>query len=104
MPMPKDLPSSPQQHDELDIRVFYITNLQLSSGHTNALAESLNSLYKKELIDKYIWANMSDVLRETAEWVSWYNNTRLHSWCDYRPPLEFERVFWEGRGQQLTAA
>lgn len=73
-------------------------------SYDNALAESVNSLFKKELIDKYVWADVSEVFRETAKWVSWYNNKRLHSWCDYRPPAEYERVFWEGRGQSLTAA
>ncbi|MEV6103076.1 IS3 family transposase [Nocardia sp. NPDC059246] len=73
-------------------------------SYDNALSESVNSLFKKELIGKYVWSDVSEVNRETAEWVSWYNNERLHSWCGYRPPAEFERVFWEGRGQQLTAA
>ncbi|MFI1920369.1 integrase core domain-containing protein, partial [Nocardia sp. NPDC020380] len=73
-------------------------------SYDNALSESVNSLFKKELIGKYVWSDTSEVNRETAEWVSWYNNQRLHLWCGYRPPAEFERVFWEDRGQQLTAA
>ncbi len=73
-------------------------------SYDNALAESVNSLFKKELIDKYVWHDTNDVIRETAAWIRWYNHERLHSWCDYRPPLEFEQAFWEGRSQQPAAA
>ncbi|RJO70117.1 hypothetical protein D5S18_30170 [Nocardia panacis] len=48
-------------------------------SYGNSLPESVNSLFKKELIDKYVWSDVSEVNRETAEWVSWYNNQRSHS-------------------------
>ena len=28
----------------------------------------------------------------TAEWVDWFNHTRLHTWCDNRPPAEYETL------------
>ena len=45
----------------------------------NAVAESLNSLYKKELIDfRGGWENVMDVTIARMEWVAWYNNERIH--------------------------
>lgn len=85
--------------------VFYTRTLQLPSGHTNALAESVNALYKKEVINREdSWNSVSAVTLATAEWVSWYNNERLHSWCGHRPPLEFEQAFWHGSQQPPAAA
>jgi putative transposase len=43
-------------------------------SYDNAAAESLNSLYKKELIDfRGDWNNVMDVTLATMEWVAWYN-------------------------------
>ncbi|TDC36564.1 IS3 family transposase, partial [Actinomadura sp. KC345] len=55
----------------------------------NAAAESLNSLYKKELIDFHGgWSNVMDVTIATMEWVAWYNTERIHSYCGNIPPRE----------------
>ncbi len=57
----------------------------------NVLAESVNGLYKTELIAKRgPWPTVYDVELGTASWVHWYNETRLHSACDDVPPAEFE--------------
>ena len=48
-------------------------------SYDNAAAESLNSLYKRELIDfKKGWQGVDDVMFATMDWVSWYNEERLH--------------------------
>jgi putative transposase len=74
-------------------------------SYDNALAESVNALYKKEVIgQEEAWRSVVAVTLATAEWVSWYNKERLHSWCGHRPPLEFEQVFWQGRPEQPPAA
>jgi putative transposase len=63
-------------------------------SYDNAAAESVNSLYKKELIDSEgPWRGVSDVTLATLEWVSWYNKERLHSFCGYLPPEEFEESY-----------
>ena len=60
-------------------------------SYDNAAAESLNSLYKRELIDREgPWDGVTDVTMATMEWVAWYNNERLHSTCGDIPPKEFE--------------
>ncbi|WP_422646788.1 IS3 family transposase [Actinoalloteichus caeruleus] len=69
-------------------------------SYDNALAESVNALYKKELIyRKGPWKGVADVRAATAEWIHWYNHHRLHSWCGNRPPLEYEERHW----RQATA-
>ena len=61
----------------------------------NAAAESLNSLYKKELIDRDgPWRGTGDVTLATLEWVAWYNSERLHSACDWIPPREYEESYY----------
>jgi putative transposase len=60
-------------------------------SYDNAAAEAVNSLYKKELINRDgPWQDAGDVTMATAEWVSWYNNQRLHSACGDIPPAEYE--------------
>lgn len=60
-------------------------------SYDNAAAEAVNSLYKKELINREgPWQDAGDVTVATAEWVSWYNNQRLHSACGDVPPAEYE--------------
>jgi putative transposase len=65
-------------------------------SYDNAAAESLNSLYKRELIDRLgPWNDLADVTRNTMEWVSWYNSERLHSYCKDVPPFEYEEAFYQ---------
>jgi putative transposase len=60
-------------------------------SYDNAAAESLNSLYKKEVIEREgPWHGVRDVTLATMDWVSWYNTERLHSACGYLPPKEYE--------------
>lgn len=74
-------------------------------SYDNALAESVNALYKKEVIHQHdSWNSTTDVIHSTSEWVYWYNHQRLHSWCGHRPPREFEEAFWNGRPAQPPAA
>jgi len=60
-------------------------------SYDNAAAEAVNSLYKKELINREgPWQDAGDVTVATAEWVCWYNRQRLHSACGNVPPAEYE--------------
>ena len=57
-------------------------------------AEAVNSLYKRELIDRDgPWDGISDVTLATMEWVAWYNSERLHFACGNVPPKEFEENY-----------
>jgi len=72
-------------------------------SYDNAAAEALNSLYKKELIERDgPWSGTADVMLATLEWVSWYNRERLHSACGYVPPEEFEESYY-ARQEKLVS-
>jgi putative transposase len=63
-------------------------------SYDNALAESVNSLYKAELIRRRrSWRTTEEVELATAVWVSWWNESRLHSACGDIPPAEFEEAY-----------
>jgi putative transposase len=63
-------------------------------SYDNAAAEAVNSLYKRELIDlRKDWEDAGDVMLATMEWVQWYNEIRLHSYCGDTPPEEFEEIY-----------
>src|SRR3979411_72344 len=74
-------------------------------SYDNALAESVNALYKKEVIvPEGPWNDAAEVTLATSRWIYWYNNERLHSWCGDVPPMEFEEAFWQGGLAQPPAA
>ena len=63
-------------------------------SYDNAAAEAVNSLYKKELINREgPWEDAGQVTVATAEWVSWYNDDRLHPACGNIPPAEYENAW-----------
>jgi putative transposase len=61
----------------------------------NAAAESLNSLYKRELIDLKEWENVDDVMLATMDWVQWYNEERIHSYSGDIPPKKYEEAYYQ---------
>jgi transposase InsO family protein len=68
-----------------------------------AAAESLNSLYKKELIEREgPWRGTDDVMLATLEWVDWYNTERLHSACKYIPPKEYEENYYARQERMVS--
>lgn len=72
-------------------------------SYDNAAAESVNSLYKKELINREgPWEGIEDVTLATLEWVAWYNNERLHSACGHIPPREFEDNYYTQQENTAT--
>ncbi|MEV0348922.1 IS3 family transposase [Nonomuraea sp. NPDC050680] len=61
----------------------------------NALMESQIGLYKTELIKpRGPWRSLADVELATAEWVDWFNATRLHSAIGHLPPEEYEALYY----------
>jgi len=71
-------------------------------SYDNAAAEALNSLYKKELINREgPWQDAGDVTVATAEWVDWYNKDRLHSACGNVPPMEYENAWLMAHHQAI---
>jgi transposase InsO family protein len=46
-------------------------------SYDNAFAETINGLYKAEVIHRRSWKNLETVELATLEWVDWFNNRRL---------------------------
>jgi len=68
----------------------------------NALAETVNGLYKNELIHRRgPWRTVDDVEVATAAWVHWWNTTRLHGACGDIPPAEYEAA-WRQAQQEAA--
>ncbi|MGW7600493.1 IS3 family transposase [Streptomyces antimycoticus] len=73
----------------------------VADSYDNAMAEALNGTFKAELIEMQgPWRDVDQVEREIFQWVTWYNEERLHSALDYVPPAEYERDF--SRSQEVT--
>ena len=63
-------------------------------SYDNALAETVNGLYKAELINRQgPWRSVDQVELATAEWVAFWNTRRLHGACGDVPPAEFEAAY-----------
>jgi putative transposase len=70
----------------------------------NALAETVNGLFKTELIRrKGPWRTLEDVELATLTWVDWYNQRRLHGACGDIPPAEYEDNYYREQ-EAVTAA
>jgi transposase InsO family protein len=73
------------------------------TARSNALAETVNGLYKAELISlRGPWRTVEDVELATLSWVHWWDNERLHSSIGYVPPAEHEAAHYDQ--QQLASA
>ena len=61
----------------------------------NALAETVNGLYKAELVHNFgPWRDAAHLEAQTAAWAAWWNTRRLHSSCGWVPPAVAETAFW----------
>jgi putative transposase len=64
-------------------------------SYDNALAETINGLYKTEVIRRRgPWKGVDDVEFATLEWVDWFNNRRLLEPIGDIPPAEYEMLYW----------
>jgi putative transposase len=67
----------------------------IGDSYDNALAESVNGLYKSELIRRQgPWRHDEHVELATLSYVDWFNNRRLHSELGDIPPAEFEANYY----------
>jgi len=74
-------------------------------SYDNALAETINGLYKAEVIRlKGPWRGLDDVEFATLEWVDWFNHRRLLEPIGYIPPAEFEAMYDQRQRAQATEA
>ncbi|WP_425341412.1 IS3 family transposase [Escherichia coli] len=73
-------------------------------SYDNAMAESINGLYKAEVIHRKSWKNRVEVELATLTWVDWYNNRRLLGRLGHTPPAEAEKAYYASIGNNDLAA
>jgi len=68
----------------------------VGDSYDNALAESVNSLFKTEVIRRRgPWRNIDEVEIAVLEWVDWFNNRRLLGPIGHVPPAEYEAAYYQ---------
>ena len=74
-------------------------------SYDNALAETINGLYKTKLIHRRApWKNKESVELATLEWVLWFNHHRLLQPIGYIPPAEAEAHYYRQIASQTMTA
>ncbi|WP_432796453.1 IS3 family transposase [Escherichia coli] len=73
-------------------------------SYDNAMAESINGLYKAEVIHRKSWKHRAEVELATLTWVDWYNNRRLLGRLGHTPPAEAEKAYYASIGNNDLAA
>jgi len=72
-------------------------------SYDNALAETINGLYKAEMIHRRApWKTKESVELATLEWVSWFNHHRLLEPIGYIPPAEAEANYYRQLASQAA--
>ena len=77
----------------------------VGDSYDNALAETINGLYKAELIYRQgPWHSQQAVELATLEWVDWFNNKRLLGPIGGIPPAEAELAYYRQFDEAAKAA
>jgi putative transposase len=77
----------------------------VGDSYDNALAETINGLYKAEVIHRRgPWRNFEAVEFATLEWVDWFNNRRLLEPIGFIPPAEAEERYFAMLNDTARAA
>jgi transposase InsO family protein len=77
----------------------------VGDSYDNALAETINGLYKAEVIHRCgPWRSFEAVEFATLEWVDWFNNRRLLGPIGNRPPAETEAAYYAQLAMTRIAA
>jgi putative transposase len=77
----------------------------VGDSYDNALAETINGLYKAEVIHRRgPWRSFESVEFATLEWVDWFNNRRLLEPIGNMPPAEAEERYYAMLNEPAMAA
>ena len=74
----------------------------IGDSYDNALAETVNGLYKTELIYSQTWRSCTEVEWATLNWVYRWNHQRLHESLDYSTPEEVITQYNQTHAKQLA--
>jgi len=82
--------------------------IQASVGTTgdsydNALAETINGLFKTEVIHRQAWRDIESVELATLKWVDWFNHRRLLRSIGDIPPIELENEYYRQQALAMVA-
>lgn len=74
-------------------------------SYDNALTETINGLYKAELIHRRApWKSRESVELATLQWVHWFNHIRLLEPIGYIAPAEAETNYWRQLASEAAEA
>ena len=74
-------------------------------SYDNALAETINGLYKTEVIYKRgPWKTRESLELATLQWVHWFNHGRLLETIGHIPPAEAEANYWRQVANTVQAS
>ena len=77
----------------------------VGDSYDNALAETINGLYKTEVIrHRGPWKNIDEVEYATLDWVDWFNNRRILEPIGNIPPAEYELMYYQQIEESSEAA
>jgi transposase InsO family protein len=74
----------------------------VGDAYDNAMAESFVDTFKTELIADRVWRSRSQLELAVVEYVSWFNNERLHESLGDVSPAEFEDLYVRRGDQQIS--
>jgi transposase InsO family protein len=77
----------------------------VGDSYDNALAETINGLYKAEVIHRRAsWRTREEVEWATLKWVDWFNNRRLLEPIGNIPPAEAEANYYCQSAESVVSA
>jgi len=76
----------------------------VGDSYDNALAETINGLYKAEVIHRRSWQSREAVELATLEWVDWFNHRRLLEPIGNISPAEAEAAYYQQQTRELAMA
>ncbi len=77
----------------------------VGDSYDNALAETINGLYKAEVIHRRgSWRSFEEIEYATLKWVDWFNHRRIMEPIGYMSPAEAENQYYEALEKQPMVA
>ncbi len=77
---------------------------RVGSCFDNAVSEAFNSVLKVEYVHRHAFRTRTEARIKIATWITdFYNARRLHSVCDFKSPIDYEREYWAGLTMGLAA-
>ena len=76
----------------------------MGDSYDNALAETINGLYKAEVVHRRSWPGRDKLELATLHWAHWYNHQRLLEPIGNIPPAEAEAAYYRQHEERAMTA